>query len=138
MTARESKLKMKSRFVFWLKEALTGKEKNHKLHRNQGEEDLEWLYSLNPTLNDLLDILHGVPEEIREGVLNYILTRILKRLYPLNHPRLKIFGSQIYINLEQSRQDGINHITPQIQGDKTADVTTSSHACARELSSYWS
>jgi len=39
-------------------------------HCSYVEEDLEWLYRLNPALDELLEIIRRVPEEIKEGVLN--------------------------------------------------------------------
>ena len=81
-------------------------------------------FRLNPAIEELLDVAGAVPEEIREGVVNYIVARMQKSLYPDRDPRLSgLIGAQIYADLVSNRE-GIDYVLPHMRGDEPFEVTT--------------
>jgi hypothetical protein len=130
MTVRDSGRNVRNRLVTWMKRVITGEEGYPAEPCRRGIEDLEWLKRLNPAINELLDVLQGAPEEIRDGVLNYTVTRMFKNLHPNNNLRLKNFmGAHVKASLEQRRLGVTNNNPPQKQGyEPVEDKTTESQA----------
>ena len=115
---------MIKRLVYWLNKAITGKEKPISEHPKDGDYHIKWIKQLKTTLNELLEVLSDVPEEIKEGVLNYLLSRISKVLYPLKYKHLsRSSGIFLYNPIEQEQMDEIDQILPHMyEKEKTEAV----------------
>ena len=106
---------MIKRLVYWLNKAITGKEKPISEHQKDGDNNIKWIKQLKTTLNELLEVLSDVPDEIKEGVLNYLISRISKVLYPFKYKHLsRSSGIFLYDQIEQDKNDEIDQMLPMI------------------------
>ena len=100
-----------TRFLLWLKKAVIGNEKKVLEHKNDNK-DIEWLTQLKPALNELLETLEGVPDEVKAGVFNYVISKISEEMYPLSHKSLsRAIGGAIFSGLNQDQN------VPQVHED---------------------
>jgi len=110
---------MIKRLLYWLNKAITGNEKTIYEHQKDGDYNIKWIKQLKTTLDELLEVLSDVPEEIKEGVLNYLISSISKVLYPFKYKLLsRSAGIFLYDRIEQDKNDEIDQMLSMYEKEK--------------------